>query len=133
EAQDIDILKAPSLDVPAELLPSLAVASIGLLDASAFYFGAYPTGQLILAIDDPSIAPLPPPQSGHIMKTFTAVISQFRLKDHGRALHAYLTARGFSVQRDGSRLLAQHPGTASIVAELDGNGRLLKISTEVKK
>jgi hypothetical protein len=129
EAEDIEVLREPSLDVPAELLPSLAVGAIGVLGSAAFFFGAYPAGQLILAIDDPKIAPLPAPQPAHVIKTFTAVISQFSIHDHGRALHAYLTARGFTVQRDGNKLVAQHPGTDSIAAELD-HGRMVRISTE---
>lgn len=131
ESYNIEFLIMPEYKMEPTDIHALGLIASGEFDCNAYYAGNFGNGILLLTLKDDSIKNVSDNEQLRILNIFPEIISTFAV-NHKRSLKHYLTAKGYTISEESSKLTA-NKGPDSIHAEFDDMDRLSKINGEVKQ
>ena len=121
-------LREPEVTLAGRDAHVFAMIASGLARASAYHRAPDDTGAAWVLLPDPTLALVPDRPAARVVEIFPRFLATFEVRDHRRALVAYLAHHGFRVSQDGAALVGRS-AKETLCATFDAAGRFSGIET----
>jgi hypothetical protein len=126
EENEIELLRNSEFDAAKGDLHLIGLIASGMFNSSGYYIADYGQGAMVVTIKSDKVDKIRKDNHHRILTVFPQLISQFEMK-HNLALTNYLTAKGYDISANGTKLTATKNGN-TITAEFDDQSRLTKLN-----